>query len=49
MSRSAPEQLPEGFSTQQPVCWGNRHIAESFRRKHPELVRNRELEPKRTR
>ncbi|MGB7824294.1 MAG: hypothetical protein WBL22_19025 [Candidatus Sulfotelmatobacter sp.] len=41
-----PEQLPEVFSTHRPVCW-NCHVAETFRRLHPELVVNRELEPKR--
>ncbi len=43
-----PEQLPEIFSTHRPVCW-NCHIAENFRRIHPELVVNREREPKRMR
>ena len=43
-----PEQLPEIFRTHRPVCW-NCHVAESFRRLHPELVVNRELEPKRIR
>jgi len=42
-----PEQLPQLFSTHQPVCW-NCHIAENFRRLHPELVTDRPLEPKRT-
>jgi hypothetical protein len=41
-----PEQLPEIMETHHPVCW-NCHIAETFRRTHPELVVNRELEPKR--
>ncbi|MFZ0199564.1 MAG: hypothetical protein WB523_07800 [Candidatus Sulfotelmatobacter sp.] len=41
-----PEQLPEIFSTHRPVCW-NCHVAETFRRLHPELVVDRELEPKR--
>jgi hypothetical protein len=41
-----PEQLPEVFATHQPVCW-NCHVAETFRRVHPELVVNREPEPKR--
>jgi hypothetical protein len=40
------EQLPEIFATHQPVCW-NCHIAESFRRLHPELVTDRPLEPRR--
>jgi hypothetical protein len=37
-----PEELPEIFATSKPVCW-NCHIAETFRRMHPELVvyRNR--------
>jgi hypothetical protein len=41
-----PEKLPETFSTHQPVCW-NCHVAESFRRIHPELVTDRPLEMKR--
>ena len=43
-----PEQLPDIFATCQPVCW-NCHIAENFRRLHPELVVNREPEAKRIR
>lgn len=39
-----PEQLPEIFSTSKPVCW-NCHIAEMFRRVHPELVIVREKKP----
>ncbi|HVN19406.1 MAG TPA: hypothetical protein VMU05_11550 [Dongiaceae bacterium] len=42
-----PEQLPKIFSTHQPVCW-NCHVAESFRRLHPNLVTDRAPEPKRT-
>jgi hypothetical protein len=42
-----PEQLPEVFATHQPVCW-NCHIAESFRRLHPNLVTDRPLETRRT-
>jgi hypothetical protein len=34
------EKLPEVFVTHQPVCWSC-HIAESFRRQHPELVTDR--------
>jgi hypothetical protein len=41
-----PEQLPEVLSTHRPVCW-NCHVAETLRRLHPELVVDRELEPKR--
>ena len=41
-----PEQLPEIFSTHQPVCW-NCHIAENFRRLHPDLVTDRAYEPRR--
>ena len=41
-----PEQLPEVFSTHRPVCW-NCHVAELFRRVYPELVVEREPEPKR--
>ncbi|MFZ0136552.1 MAG: hypothetical protein WAK89_05815, partial [Candidatus Sulfotelmatobacter sp.] len=43
-----PEQLPEVFSTHRPVCW-NCHVAEKFRRLHPELVVDREPEPRRMR
>ena len=32
-----PETLPEALPIRQAVCW-NCHIAETFRRKHPELV-----------
>ncbi len=42
-----PELLPEIFATHQPVCW-NCHIAENFRRLHPELVVDRPLEARRT-
>ena len=41
-----PEQLPDVLATHQPVCW-NCHIAESFRRLHPDLVTDRRFEPKR--
>ncbi len=34
------EKLPELFRTHRPVCW-NCHVAESFRRLHPELVTDR--------
>jgi len=43
-----PEQLPEIFSTNQPVCW-NCHVAENFRRIHPELVVDRGMAAKRMR
>jgi hypothetical protein len=43
-----PEELPEVFSTHRPVCW-NCHVAATFRRLHPELVVDRELELRRTR
>jgi hypothetical protein len=36
----APERLPEVFQTHSPVCWSC-HIAETFRRVHPELVVDR--------
>jgi hypothetical protein len=41
-----PEELPDVFSRFEPVCW-NCHVAETFRRLHPELVveRNRESKP----
>jgi hypothetical protein len=35
-----PETLPETLRTGQPVCW-NCHIAETFRRRHPELITDR--------
>ena len=38
------EQLPKIFETHQLVCW-NCHVAESFRRLHPELVVDRKMEP----
>ena len=34
------EKLPEIFATHKPVCWSC-HIAETFRREHPELVTDR--------
>jgi hypothetical protein len=34
------ERLPAALRTQPPVCW-NCHIAETFRRLHPELVTDR--------
>ncbi|HUO24618.1 MAG TPA: hypothetical protein VMU61_03065 [Candidatus Aquilonibacter sp.] len=43
-----PEQLPEVFATHQPICW-NCHVAETFRRLHPELVVDRAYEPRRVR
>ncbi|HKU26455.1 MAG TPA: hypothetical protein VJQ54_13355 [Candidatus Sulfotelmatobacter sp.] len=42
-----PEKLPETFSTHQPVCW-NCHVAETFRRVHPELVTDRPLQIRRS-
>ncbi len=33
----AVEELPEVLQTHKPVCW-NCHVAETFRREHPELV-----------
>jgi hypothetical protein len=36
----APETLPDVFQTHSPVCWSC-HIAETFRRDHPELVVDR--------
>jgi hypothetical protein len=35
-----PEKLPEYFATYKPVCW-DCHVAESFRREHPDLVTDR--------
>ena len=43
-----PQQLPEVFATHKPLCW-NCHVAETFRRVHPELVVDREYEAKRLR
>ena len=37
----APRDLPEVLKTHWPVCW-NCHIAETFRREHPELVTDRD-------
>jgi hypothetical protein len=35
-----PEQVPAALAHDRPVCW-NCHIAETFRREHPELVVDR--------
>jgi len=35
-----PEQIPSILAAYKPVCW-NCHIAETFRREHPELVTDR--------
>lgn len=40
----AAEQLPEVFKTHLPVCWSC-HMAESFRRQHPEKVVDRAEDP----
>lgn len=37
------EKLPEVLATHRPVCW-NCHVAESFRREHPDLVLDRHRE-----
>jgi len=34
------EKLPEIFATHKPVCWSC-HVAQTFRREHPELVTDR--------
>jgi hypothetical protein len=39
-SEVGPEELPGLFATCLPVCW-DCHVAESFRREHPELVVDR--------
>ena len=39
-SEIAPRDLPDTLKTSSPVCW-NCHIAETFRREHPELVTDR--------
>lgn len=41
-----PQDLPRIFSTHQPVCW-NCHVAETLRRLHPNLVTDRQVEPRR--
>ncbi len=41
------EDLPQIFATHQPVCW-NCHVAESFRRLHPNLVTDRRPDSRRT-
>jgi len=38
------EKLQETMKTHLPVCW-NCHVAETFRREHPELVVDREPSP----
>ena len=37
----SPRDLPEVMKTHVPVCW-NCHIAETFRREHPDLVVDRD-------
>jgi len=39
-SEVAAERLPEVFETHLPVCWSC-HIAETFRREHPEMIVDR--------
>lgn len=39
-----PEKLQDTMKTHQPVCW-DCHIAETFRRQHPEMVVNRVEDP----
>ena len=36
----APQTIPDVLRTAEPICW-NCHIAETFRRQHPELVVDR--------
>ena len=38
------EKLQEVLATHWPVCW-NCHVAETFRREHPELVAHRPETP----
>ncbi len=38
-----PEKLPEVFQTYSPVCWSC-HVAERFRREHPDRVVDRQWE-----
>jgi len=42
----SPEKLPEVLATHSPVCWSC-HIAETFRKEHPELVVDRRTDPRR--
>lgn len=44
-SEVPPEGLPEALSTSRPVCW-NCHIAETFRRRYPQLVTDRTNAPR---
>ncbi len=39
-----PQNLPQAFLTHRPVCW-DCHVAEQFRRAHPELVVDRDRRP----
>lgn len=39
-SQVSPERVPEELAHDRPVCW-NCHIAETFRREHPDLVVDR--------
>lgn len=39
-----PEHVPRALATHEPVCW-NCHVAETFRREHPELVTDRPPKP----
>ena len=43
----AAQDLPTVFSTHRPICWSC-HVAETFRRLHPNLVTDRSPEPRRT-
>ncbi len=42
----SPQHLLQVFSTHRPVCW-NCHVAQTFRHLHPQLVVDREPEPRR--
>jgi hypothetical protein len=37
----APEQIPDALATNLPVCW-DCHVADRFRREHPQLVVDRD-------
>ncbi|MEW6206919.1 MAG: hypothetical protein AB1631_01030 [Acidobacteriota bacterium] len=39
-----PETIPDVLKTHLPVCW-NCHVAETFRREHPDMVVDREVHP----
>ena len=44
MERNSCEFLQDAMKTRQPICWSC-HIAETFRRQHPEMVVDRPESP----